>query len=143
MDLLIKVSCKRSLKEGLPAPALGSHIFALQVKNAVIISNKDDDDCFHYLKKQFSTLNGGSMTLKSTSVLLMETLCAQINSTLDRFESLVSHSHLLLFFFERKNMPKEKKHVDFTTKQLSHPAFPCIYTHVYFVRIYQYVYAEI
>jgi len=59
MDLLIKVSCKRSLKGGLLAIALGSHVFALEVKSAVIISYEDDDDCFHYLKNEYSTLNGG------------------------------------------------------------------------------------
>jgi len=47
-------------------------------------------------------------------------------------------SHHLLCCFERKNMLKEK-----TVSLKSHPTSQHIHTHVYFVHIYEYVYAEI
>ena len=60
------------------------------------INPTDDDDCFYHYKKQF--------------IPLIEGLCAQIQEL--RFEIICGlRSHLLLFFFGRKNMLKEKKHL--------------------------------
>ena len=49
---------------------------------------------------------------------------------LDLRLSVVLRLHLLLFFFERKNMLKEKAVIS-----RSHPASCHIHTHVYFVHI--------
>jgi len=46
------------------------------------------------------------MTKKSGLVPLIEGLCAQIYYS--KFE-FIGRSHLLLFFFERKNLLKEKR----------------------------------
>jgi len=70
-------------------------------------------------------------------VPLIEGLCAQIICF--RFEIIGGlRSHLLLFFFGRKNVLKKK-----AVSPRSHPASLHIYTHVYFVHIHKYMYAEI
>jgi len=75
-------------------------------------------------------------TVKSSLVPFVEGLCAPIYY---RFEiSVLLRSHLLLFLIGRKNMLRKKK-----VSPRSHPASQHIYTHVYFVHIYEYVYAEI
>ena len=48
---------------------------------------------------------------------------------------MVLRSHLLLFFFGRKKMLKEK-----AISPRSHPRSSHIHTHVYFVHIYEYIY---
>ena len=76
----------------------------------------------------FITMNGGV-------VPLIQGLCAQISYF--RFEIIGSlRSHLLLFFRKKKYV-KEK-----AVNPRSHPASKHIHTHVYFVHIYEYIYAE-
>jgi len=63
----------------------------------------DDDDCIHDYKWWFSTLDQGSM---------------RSNLDYQRFEIIGGlRSHLLLFFFGRKNILKEK-----AVSPRSHPA---------------------
>ena len=61
-----------------------------------------------------------------------------LNDISDLRISVFLRSHLLLFFFGRKNMLKEK-----AVSPRSHPASWHTYTHVYFIHIYEYIYAEI
>jgi len=68
----------------------------------------------------------------------MEGLCADIGLILDRFESSVLRSYLVLFFFGSKHMFKKK-----AVGPRSHPTFQHTYTPEYFVHIYEYIYAEI
>ena len=77
------------------------------------------------------------ITMNSGLVPLIEGLCAQIlYFTFEIISGLLSH--LLLLFFRRKNMLKKK-----AVSPTSHPASLHIHTHVYFVHIYEYVYAKI
>jgi len=80
-----------------------------------------DDNYNYYYEKWFSSLDRG---------------CAQM--LYFRFEIIGGvRSNLLLFFFGRKNMLKKK-----AVSPRSHPASLYIHTHVYFVHIYEYIYAE-
>jgi len=77
------------------------------------------------------------ITINSGLVPLIEGLCAQISYF--RFEIHGGlRSHLLLFFFGRKDMLKKK-----AVSPRSHPVSYRIHTHVYFVHIYEYMYAKI
>jgi len=77
------------------------------------------------------------ITINSGFVPLIEGLCAQI--LFSRFEIISGlRSHLLLFFFGRKNMLKKKE-----VSPRSHPASKHVLTHVYLVHIYEYMYTEI
>jgi len=77
------------------------------------------------------------ITINSDLVLLIQGLFTQI--LYFRFEiigGLRHGSHLLVFFFGRKNMFKKK-----AVSPISHPA--SIYIHVYFVTHVRYMYADI
>jgi len=77
------------------------------------------------------------INVKSGLVLLIEGLCAQI--LYFRFEIICGlRSHILLFFFGRKNMLKK-----IALSPRSHPASWHIHTHMYFDHIYENIYAEI
>jgi len=88
------------------------------------LPNVDGDDCFYYYEQWFSTLDRGSL---------------RSNLDYQRFQIVGGlRSHLVLFFFARKNMLKKK-----AVSPRSHPASQHIRTHVYFVHIFKYIYAEI
>jgi len=73
------------------------------------------------------------ITINSGFVPLFEGLCAQILFL--RFVIIGGlRSHLLLFFFGRKNMLKKKE-----VSPRCHPASKHIHTHVYFVHIYEHM----
>jgi len=77
------------------------------------------------------------ITINSGLVPLIDGLCAQI--LYFRFEIIGGlRSHLMLFFFGRKNTLKKE-----TVSPRSHPASYHVHTHVYFVHVYENVYAEI
>jgi len=76
------------------------------------------------------------ITLKNGSVLLIEGLCAQIHvDSNSRY-----HFHVFFaFLFRKETYVKEKNAVS----PRSHPAFQNTYALVYFVHIYEYIYAKI
>jgi len=71
------------------------------------------------------------ITINRGLVPLIEDLCAQI--LYFRLEIIGGlRSHLLHFFFGRKNMLKKQAII-----LRSHPAFQHIHTHLYFLHIYE------
>ena len=77
------------------------------------------------------------ITINSGLVPLIEGLCAPILYFRSEIISGL-FSHLLLFFFGRKNILKKQ-----AVCPRSHFASYYIHTHVYFEHIYEYMYAEI
>ena len=125
---LCVVTISETVKTQLSLSECGT--IKLEVVGSFLAKTQKNENSQMMMMNAFITINSGL-------VPLIEGLCAQILQF--RFEIIGAlRSHLLLFFFVRKNMLKKT-----AVSARPHPASQHVHTHVYFVHIYEYMCAEI